>query len=84
MECIHTENSKRLSKIFKVFFPLLLLFSIIFFQYYRYSIDTIEIYVVSKDSEWVEHCTDNGCVEFLKLTIKSKTESFSSISSIRA
>ena len=76
MACIHTENSKRLSKIFKVFIPLLVIFSIIFFQYYRYSIDTIEIYVVSKDSEWVEHCTDSGCIEFIKFTIKSKTESF--------
>ena len=76
MECIHTENSKRLSKIFKVFFPSLIIISIIFFQYYRYSIDTIEIYVVSKNSEWVEHCSEDACVEYLKFTIKSKTESF--------
>jgi len=76
MECIHTENSKRLSKIFKVFFPLLIIISIIIFQYYRYSIDTIQIFVVSKDSEWVEHCTEHGCVEALMFTITSKVESF--------
>jgi len=70
------DHSQLLTKIFKVYFPLLFVFSFIFYQYYRYSIDTIEIYVVSKDSEWVEHCTDNGCVEFLKFTIKSKAESF--------
>jgi len=76
MDCIHTENSKRLSKIFKVFFPVLIIISISFFQFYRYSIDTIEVYVVSKDSEWVEHCTEHGCVEALMFTIKSKAESF--------
>jgi hypothetical protein len=70
------DHSQRLTKIFKVFFPLLIVISIIFFQYYRYSIDTIEIYVVSKDSEWVEHCTENNCVEFPIFTIKSKAESF--------
>lgn len=77
MECIHTENSKRLKKIFKIFFPSLVIISIIFFQFYRYSIDTIEIYVVSKDSEWVEHCTEDACVEYLQFTIEGKTESFS-------
>ena len=76
MECIHTENSKRLTKIFKVFFPSLIIISIIIFQFYRYSIDTIEIYVVSKDSEWIEHCTEDACVEYLQFTIEGKTESF--------
>ncbi|KGJ93820.1 hypothetical protein GAB14E_2375 [Colwellia psychrerythraea] len=70
------ENSKRLSKIFKIFFPSLIIISIIFFQYYRYSIDTIEIYVISKNSEWVDLCTESGCVEFIEFTIKSKAESF--------
>jgi hypothetical protein len=76
MECIHTENSKRLTKIFKVFFPSLIIISIIIFQFYRYSTDTIEIYVASKGSEWIEHCTEDACVEYLKFTIESKTESF--------
>jgi hypothetical protein len=70
------DHSQRLTKIFKVLLPSLILISIIFFQYYRYSIDTIEIYVVSKDSEWVEHCTESGCVEFPIFTIKSRAESF--------
>jgi hypothetical protein len=76
MECIHTENSKRLTKIFKVFFPSLIIISIIIFQFYRYSTDTIEIYVASKGSEWIEHCTEDACVEYLQFTIESKTESF--------
>ena len=70
------DHSQRLTKICKVFFPLLILISFIFYQYYRHSIDTIEIYVVSKDSEWVEHCTENSCVEFPIFTIKTKVESF--------
>ncbi len=76
MECIHTENSNRLTKIFKTSFPLLVLFCFVFYQLYRYSIDTIEIYVISKDAEWVDHCTEYGCVEILMFTIKSKDESF--------
>jgi hypothetical protein len=76
MECIHTENSKRLKKIFKILFPSLIIISIIFFQFYRYSIVTIEIYVVSKDSEWIEHCTEDACGEYLQFTIEGKTESF--------
>lgn len=70
------DHSQKLTKIAKIFIPSLIVVSIIFFQYYRFSIETIEIYVVSKDSEWVEHCTDNTCVEFPIFTIKSKTESF--------
>lgn len=76
MECIHTVNSKLLNKIFKVFFPLLILFSLIFYQYYRYSIDTVEIYVISKNVEWVEHCTESDCFEAPVFTVKSKGESF--------
>ncbi|WP_198555658.1 hypothetical protein [Colwellia sp. 75C3] len=70
------DNDQKLSKLFKIFFPSLFIISVIFYQCYRYSIDTIEIYVVSKDSEWVEHCTEHGCVEALMFTIKSKDESF--------
>ena len=76
MECIDTENSKRLNKFIKVFFPLLILFTFVFYQFHRYSIDTIEIFVVSKHAEWIEHCTEKGCVEALMFTVKSKDEYF--------
>ena len=76
IECKPIDHSRRLTKIFKVFFPLFILISFIFYQYYRHSIDTIEIYVISKNAEWVEYCTDTNCIETLMFTIKSKGETF--------
>ena len=76
MECIETKNFERLIKISKVLFPVLLIFSFIFYQFYRYSIDTIEITVISKDLTWLESCSEYECVELPVFTIRSTEESF--------
>ena len=76
MECIETKNFERLIKISKILLPALIVFSFIFYQFYRYSIDTIEIYVISKNVTWYESCTEYECVESPVFTVQGAEESF--------
>ncbi|REL29915.1 hypothetical protein [Thalassotalea euphylliae] len=75
-QCEHEKNSKRLSLIAKVFFPSIAVFSALIYQQYRFSVDTIEVKIFSKNITWTEFCGEYQCIESPQFNIITLEEHF--------
>ena len=82
MDCEHERNYKRLRKIGKVFFLLIFIGGTIAYQQYRYSIETIEVEVYSKNITWVEACDEYRCFESPRFNIITLEEHFTATEDI--
>lgn len=75
-QCEHEQNSKRLVLIAKIFFPTIFVLAALFYQQYRFSVETIEVQIFSKNITWVEACTEYGCIEAPQFNVVTIEERF--------
>ena len=76
MDCEHDRNFKRLTNILKMFFLPAVVIGIIAYQQYRYSIETIEVEILSKNVTWFETCDESQCYEVPRFNVITPSERF--------
>lgn len=82
LNCDHDKNYIRLKKIAVGFFSLVFIGSFIAYQQFRYSIDTIEVEINSKNITWQEVCDEYRCMEIKRFNIITSEEHFTTTEDI--
>jgi hypothetical protein len=76
VNCEHDKNFSRLITISKVFIVCSLIIGVFIYQQYRFSVETIEVEIFSKNITWIEGCAENHCVEAPQFNIITVNERF--------
>jgi hypothetical protein len=82
VDCEHDKNFRRLITIAKIFVVCTLVIGAFIYQQYRFSIETIEVEIFSKNITWIEGCDENHCVEAPQFNIITINERFTTTGKI--
>lgn len=82
MDCEHDKNFKRLTTIGKVFVVCALIIGIFIYQQYRFSVETLQVEIFSKNITWIKGCDENRCFEAPQFNIITVDERFTTTEEI--